>query len=117
MVVEDDTSVRLLVVEVLCDLGYAAVEATNADAAIAHLQAGPAFDLLITDVGLPGMNGRQLADVAREIVPGLRVLFITGYAATATNRGDFLDEGMDMITKPFDLERLARKIREMLGNA
>jgi len=61
------------------------------------------------------MNGRQLADAARELIPGLKILFMTGYAATATDRGDFLDEGMDMITKPFDLEQLGRKIREMLG--
>ena len=115
MVVEDDASVRLLVVEVLKDLGYAPFEATQADAAIARMKASPRFDLLITDVGLPGMNGRQLAEVARELIPDLRVLFITGYAARALDRGDFLGEGMDMITKPFDLEQLARKISEMLG--
>ena len=116
MVVEDDASVRMLVVEVLRDLGYAPVEATHADAAIARLRATPKFDLLITDVGLPGMNGRQLAEVAREIVPELKVLFMTGYAASALNRGDFLAEGMEMIAKPFDLEQLGRKIREMLGD-
>jgi two-component SAPR family response regulator len=68
-------------------------------------------------VGLPGMNGRQLAELAREITPELKILFMTGYAATALNRGDFLGPGMDMIIKPFDLEQLGRKIKEMLGSA
>jgi PAS domain S-box-containing protein len=117
MVVEDDASVRMLVTEVLRDLGYAPVEATNADAALARLRAMPQLDLMISDVGLPGMNGRQLAELAREITPELKILFMTGYAATALNRGDFLGPGMDMIIKPFDLEQLGRKIKEMLGSA
>ncbi|MET4636045.1 PAS domain-containing protein [Kaistia defluvii] len=115
LVVEDDPSVRLLVVEVLQDLGYSAVEAINADMAIAKLRQNGAIDLMISDVGLPGMNGRQLADVARDILPGLKVLFITGYAANAVNKDAFLADGMDMITKPFNLEQLALKIREMLA--
>lgn len=116
LVVEDDPSVRLLVVEVLQDLGYSAIEAVNADMALAELRQNVHFDLMITDVGLPGMNGRQLAEVARDISPGLKVLFITGYAANAVNKSAFLAEGMDMITKPFDLEQLALKIREMLAD-
>ncbi|HEV7283793.1 MAG TPA: ATP-binding protein, partial [Kaistia sp.] len=115
LVVEDDPSVRLLVVEVLQDLGYSAVEAINADMAMAKLRQNGAIDLMISDVGLPGMNGRQLADVARDILPGLKVLFITGYAANAVNKDAFLADGMDMITKPFNLEQLALKIREMLA--
>ncbi len=116
MVVEDDESVRLLVVEVLRDLGYAPAQAGNAETALIRMRSTP-FDLLISDVGLPGTNGRQLAEMAREIYPDLRVLFMTGYAATATNRGDFLGEGMEMITKPFDLEQLALKIRGMLATS
>ncbi|RDJ20857.1 PAS domain S-box protein [Bosea caraganae] len=115
LVVEDDSSVRLLVVEVLRDLGYSAIEAVNADLAIEKLRQNDHFDLMISDVGLPGMNGRQLAEVARDIHPGLKVLFITGYAANAINKNEFLADGMDMISKPFDLEQLARKIREMLA--
>jgi len=114
IVVEDDESVRLLVVEALRDLGYSPVEAANADDALVHLNAAP-FDLLVSDVGLPGTNGRQLAEIAKAVNPNLKVLFMTGYAATATNRGDFLGEGMDMITKPFDLEQLAQKVRSMLA--
>ncbi len=115
LVVEDDPSVRLLVVEVLQDLGYSAIEAVNADGAIAKLRQDVHFDLMISDVGLPGMNGRQLAEVARGLLPSLKVLFITGYAANAVNRSAFLADGMDMISKPFDLEQLARKIRGMLA--
>ena len=115
LVVEDDPSVRLLVVEVLQDLGYSAIEALNADMAIVKLRKNAAIDLMISDVGLPGMNGRQLAEVARDIIPGLKVLFITGYAANAVNKDAFLAEGMDMITKPFNLEQLGHKIREMLA--
>ena len=107
LVVEDDAAVRLLVVEVLRDLGYIPAEATHADAALALLRANADFDLLISDVGLPGLNGRQLAELAREILPELKVLFMTGYAATATNRRDFLGKDMDMISKPFALEELA----------
>ncbi|WP_421695982.1 PAS domain-containing protein [Aestuariivirga sp.] len=114
LVVEDDESVRLLVCEVLRDLGYAPLEAADANAAIEKLTANPDFDLLITDVGLPGMNGRQLADVARELTPSIGVLFMTGYAAGARDRTEFLGDNMDMISKPFDLEQLASKIREML---
>jgi len=116
LVVEDDPSVRLLVVEVLQDLGYSAVEAVNADMAIAKLRQDIHFDLMISDVGLPGMNGRQLAEVARDLIPDLKVLFITGYAANAVNKSAFLADGMDMISKPFDLEQLARKIRAMLAD-
>jgi PAS domain S-box-containing protein len=117
LIVEDDPSVRLLVVEVLQDLGYSAIEAVNADVAIAQLRKSAGIDLMISDVGLPGMNGRQLAEVARGIIPGLKVLFITGYAANAVNKDAFLAEGMDMITKPFNLEQLALKIREMLATS
>lgn len=115
LVVEDDPSVRLLVVEVLQDLGYSAIEAVDADGAIAKIRQNIHFDLMISDVGLPGMNGRQLAEVARGLLPGLKVLFITGYAANAVNRSAFLADGMEMISKPFDLEQLARKIRGMLA--
>ncbi len=115
MIVEDDPSVRLIVLEVLEELGYTAIEAIDARHAIPILQSSRRIDLLVSDVGLPGMNGRQLAEVARETRPDLRVLFITGYAQNAAVRGGFLDHGMDMMTKPFAIDALATKIREMLG--
>ena len=115
MVVEDDPSVRLIVLDVLEELGYRAIEAADARTAIPMLQSDRRIDLLISDVGLPGMNGRQLAEIARETRPDLRILFITGYAENAAVRSGFLDHGMDMMTKPFAIDALATKIREMLG--
>ncbi len=115
LVVEDEESVRMLIVEVLDELGYRVLQAANGDAAMPHLKAATPIDLLITDVGLPGLNGRQVAEVARQHRPGLRVLFVTGYAANASVRATFLDPGMEMISKPFAVRELAAKIAEMLG--
>nr|WP_251009939.1 response regulator [Pseudomonas fluorescens] len=114
LIVEDDPAVRVLVSAVLSELGYAFVEAADADSAVPILQSGQRIDLLISDVGLPGMNGRQLAEIGRQIRPDLRVLFITGYAEHAAVRGGFLDPGMQMITKPFTFDLLTAKVREMI---
>lgn len=114
LVVEDDPSVRMLVVEVLRDLGYSALEAVDATTATVALEKNPHLDLLISDVGLPGMNGRQLAEIAREIIPHLPVLFMTGYAANAVNKEAFLAEGMHMISKPFDIDEFAIVIHKIL---
>jgi PAS domain S-box-containing protein len=114
LVVEDDDSVRLLIVEVLKELGYVAVEVGDTDAALRILDTGRRIHLMISDVGLPGMNGRQLAEVARQRRPDLPVLFITGYAAGAARRSDILGPGMEMISKPFAMDALAVKIREMI---
>jgi DNA-binding response OmpR family regulator len=73
------------------------------------------IDLLVTDVGLPGMNGRQLADQARETRPDLKVLFITGYAESVAIADGFLQPGMEMITKPFELDNLSGRIRAMIS--
>ena len=115
MVVEDDPAVRLIVTEVLEEVGYGVVEAVDAQAAIPILESQQRIDLLISDVGLPGLNGRQLAEIARQSRPDLKILFITGYAHNATVRAGFLDHGMDMMTKPFAVDALARKIRDILG--
>ena len=72
------------------------------------------LDLLITDVGLPGLNGRQIAEIARQHRPNLKILFVTGYAEHATGHAPFLEPGMEMVTKPFALDALALKIREMI---
>ncbi len=114
LVVEDDSSVRMLVIEVLGELGYEAIEFARADDAIPVLASPKRVDLLVTDVGLPGLNGRQLADIAREHRPNLPVLFMTGYAAAA-RRGDFLAGGMEMIAKPFAVDALGLKIRQMIA--
>ncbi|WP_245457447.1 response regulator [Rhizobium leguminosarum] len=115
LVVEDDDSVRLLICEVLADLSYEAVEASNADAAIPIIASPRAIDLLISDVGLPGMNGRQLAEVARQHRPKLPVIFVTGYAQNATAKAEFLGSNMAMIGKPFAVEVLAEKISNMIS--
>ncbi|HEX4179989.1 MAG TPA: PAS domain S-box protein [Caulobacteraceae bacterium] len=116
LLVEDDSSVRLLIGEVLRDLGYACIEASDGQTALPMLVSNVRLDLMITDVGLPGLNGRQLADLARQHRPGLKVLFVTGYAEHATGGKGFLEPGMAMVTKPFTLDALALKIREILGS-
>jgi CheY-like chemotaxis protein len=114
LLVEDDSSVRLLIVEVLRELGYASLQAADGQAALPVLASNARLDLMITDVGLPGLNGRQLAEIARQHRPELKILFVTGYAERALERGTFLASGMEMVTKPFILESLALKIREMI---
>ena len=114
LVVEDEPVIRNLIVEVLQDLGYRALEAPDGPAGLKILQSPQRIDLLVTDVGLPGINGRQLADAARETRPRLKVLFITGYAENATLANGFLDPGMEMITKPFAVEALANRIRNII---
>lgn len=114
LIVEDDPAVRALVSEVLNELGYAFIEAGQATDAVPILESAQRIDLLISDVGLPGMNGRQLAEIARQLRPELKVLFITGYAEHAAVRAGFLDTGMELITKPFAFDHLTSKVREMI---
>src|SRR4051812_44141404 len=117
LVVEDETAVRDLVVDVLEELGYRAVEAADGPSGLRLLQSDMRVDLLVTDVGLPGLNGRQLADAARQHRPDLKVLFMTGYAENATIANGFLQPGMQMITKPFAIEALAARIRDTIEGA
>jgi len=114
LIVEDDPAVRVLVCAVLKELGYAYVEAGDANTAVPIIESDQRIDLMISDVGLPGMNGRQLAEIGRQIRPELKVLFITGYAEHAAVRGGFLDPGMQLITKPFTFDLLTAKVREMI---
>jgi PAS domain S-box-containing protein len=111
LVIEDEPVVRGLIVEVLADLGFAALEATDGPSGLEILQSRQKIDLLISDVGLPGLNGRQLADAARKLRPGLKVIFMTGYAEVAASAQGFLAPGMTLITKPFAMADLAAKIR------
>jgi signal transduction histidine kinase/PAS domain-containing protein/ActR/RegA family two-component response regulator len=115
LVVEDEPVVRDIVVEILQDLGYLPLQATDGPSGLKVLQSRRRIDLLVTDVGLPGgINGRQLADFAREHRPELKVLFITGYAENAAIAAGFLEPGMEMITKPFATDALGAKVRAML---
>jgi PAS domain S-box-containing protein len=116
LVVEDEPVVRSVIVEMLQDEGYRVLEAVDGPSGLRVLRDTPQIDLLVTDVGLPGMNGRQLADQARETRPELKILFITGYAESVAMAKGFLLPGMEMITKPFDLENLSQRIRAMVTN-
>jgi CheY-like chemotaxis protein len=100
------------------DLGYSAIEAADGATGLKVLQSGRRIDLLVTDVGLPGgMNGRQVADAARALRPGLKVMFITGYAENALLNHGHLDPGMHVLTKPFAMDVLAIRIRTVIAGA
>jgi PAS domain S-box-containing protein len=114
LVVEDDATVRLILADVLTELGYNVLLASDARPAIPILQSDRRIDLMVSDVMLPHINGRKLADIARVSRPDLKVLFVTGYAENAAVRGDFLEPGMDMLTKPFALGALSAKVRAMI---
>ncbi|WP_336486907.1 PAS domain-containing hybrid sensor histidine kinase/response regulator [Methylobacterium nigriterrae] len=118
LVVDDEPTVRMLVTEVLEELGYTAIEAADSAAGLKVLQSDVRIDLLVTDVGLPGgMNGRQMADAGRVTRPDLKVLFITGYAENAVVGNGHLEPGMAVLTKPFVVETLGVRIREMIAQA
>ncbi len=118
LVVDDEATVRMLATEVLGELGYRTLEAEDGAAGLRVLRSGARIDLLITDVGLPGgTNGRQVADAARALRPGLKVLFITGYAETAVLSHGHLEPGMHVLVKPFALETLAARVKDLLSRA
>jgi PAS domain S-box-containing protein len=115
LIIDDEPTVRMLVSEVLADLGYVAIEAEDGAAGLKVLNSAARIDLLVTDVGLPGgLNGRQIADAARSVRPGLKVLFITGYAENAVLSHGHLDHGMHVMTKPFAMDALATRIRDLI---
>ena len=114
LVVEDEALVRILVVQTLEEAGYRVVETCDAPEALARLDSLPRLDLLVTDVGLPGMNGRQLAELVRQARPGTPVLFMTGYAHNAAVGGEDLEPGMSLIDKPFAIDALAARVDAIL---
>ena len=116
LVVDDEPTVRLLVTDVLEDLGYRVIEAADSAGGLRVLQSDARIDLLITDVGLPGgLNGRQMADAGRKSRTDLRILFITGYAENALFNNGQLDPGMAVLTKPFAVDALAARVRELVA--
>jgi len=116
LLVEDEPAVRIVIVEVLSDLGYTVLEAHSGQSAMRFVQSHARIDLLLTDVGLPGgMNGRQLADAAREHRPGLKVLFLTGYAASAAVGNGRMEQGMEIMTKSFALDALGARVQGMIN--
>ncbi|MFC0406610.1 hybrid sensor histidine kinase/response regulator [Roseomonas elaeocarpi] len=118
LVVDDEPMVRMLIKEVLEEQGYAITEAEDGHSGLAILQSDARIDLVVSDLGLPGgMNGRQMADAARTIRPDLKVLFITGYADRAMIGERNLEQGMQVMTKPFSLDVLASRVAEMTNEA
>jgi CheY-like chemotaxis protein len=118
LVVEDDDKLREYASEVLEELGYRVMRASNGVAALEILSGKDPIDLLLTDVVMPGgVNGRQLADAAVGQRPGLRVLYMTGYTRNAIVHQGRLDLGISMISKPFSFEELASKVRQVLDAA
>lgn len=115
LIVDDEPSVRMLITDILKDLGMAWIEAADSATGLEILQSDARVDLLISDVGLPGgMNGRQMADAGRSVRPGLQVLFITGYAETAVLDKGHLEPGIAVLTKPFSMDAMAERIRSMI---
>ena len=119
LVVDDEPTVLMLVTDVLeDDMGYRVIEAADSASGLKVLQSDVRLDLLITDVGLPGgLNGRQMAEAGREVRPELKVLFITGYAENAVLNNGHLSADMQVMTKPFAVESLAGRIRELIDGA
>ena len=117
LVVEDDGDVREYIVASLTRLGYRTIEAGEASAALTIMENHPEVDLLLTDVGLPGLNGRQLAEQASRRLPGVKILFISGYARNAIVHNGVLDPGVELLPKPFTMDSLARKLDQVLQSA
>jgi CheY-like chemotaxis protein len=114
LVVEDDARVRSLTADTLTELGYSVLEAESAAAALRQLEMNAHIDLLFTDVVMPDTDGRRLADEARKRRPQLDVLFTTGYTRNAVVHNGVLDPGVELIVKPYSIDRLARKVRDLL---
>jgi signal transduction histidine kinase/CheY-like chemotaxis protein len=116
LLVEDDADVRRFTADALTELGHRVKALDNAQSALACLADGEAFDLLLTDVVMPGMDGRRLADEALRRKPDLKVLFMTGYTPNAIIHNGVLDPGTHLLSKPFAVAQLAEKVRIVLGN-
>jgi CheY-like chemotaxis protein len=115
LVVDDEPAVRMLLVDLLQEVGYTVIEAATGAEALEILEADTPIDLMITDVGLPGgMNGRQVASVARALRPRQKVLFITGYAETGALSHAHLEAGMHVLTKPFEIASFTARVRQIL---
>jgi signal transduction histidine kinase/ActR/RegA family two-component response regulator len=115
LIVEDEPTVRMLIADVIEELGYTSIEASDSTAGLAILQSDVRVDLLITDVGLPGgINGRQMVEAARHPRPDLKVLLVTGYAENLASAHGNLDPGMSLLAKPFSIDALKNKIHELM---
>ncbi len=116
LLAEDDPSVRLLLVDLLSELRYRVIVAQDGNQAVRHLNSDIHIDLLLTDIGLPGPNGREVAEQARMSRQDLPILFVTGYEGPRAKPSLYVGDRMDLISKPFDLDHLASRIRAMLNS-
>jgi CheY-like chemotaxis protein len=114
LLVEDEARVLELTAASLRELGYTVLEARGAREALDQLESGAAVDLLLTDIVMPEMNGRKLADAAIVLRPDLKVMFMTGFTKNAVVHNGVLDPGVHFLAKPFSLEELSMKLREVL---
>ncbi|CAM5774765.1 hypothetical protein LMIY3S_04686 [Labrys miyagiensis] len=115
LVIEDEMMVQMLIIDTLNDLGFATLEAKDANTALPILQGNQAIDLLITDIGLPGMSGWDLAKAARQARSDLKILFLTGYESVQSQ--DFERDGLqDVMVKPFDMGVFEAKVTAMLAH-
>jgi CheY-like chemotaxis protein len=117
LLVEDDERVRAFAEEALRDLGYQVLTAESAAEALQRISGEPDVDLLLTDVVMPDLNGRQLAEQVLELKPGLPVLYMTGFTRNAVVHNGMLDPGVNFMAKPFTVDQLAAKVREALETA
>jgi CheY-like chemotaxis protein len=118
LVVEDDPQVQSTVVELLTGLGYAVLKANDAEQALAVVASGVHIDLLFTDVVMPGsLRSPDMAKQATQMLPGLKVLFTSGYTQNAIVHGGRLDPGVELLSKPYSRQQLAMKIRQVLGDS
>jgi len=118
LLVDDEPTVRMLLANMLGELGYTVIEASDSEGGLKLLRSDVEIDLLVTDIGLPGcMNGRQMADAGMLVRPGIKTLFISGYAETAVPEYGELQLGMQVLTKPFAIKSIGNRIREILSSA
>jgi two-component system cell cycle response regulator CpdR len=114
LLVEDDTAIREMTKDILSDEGFDVLPTADAETALQCLKTEGPFDLLLSDVGLPGMDGRDLAQIANTLHPTMPILLVTGYAGAAGSRPDFLCCGMKLLRKPFTLTQLLGSVRSLI---
>ncbi|RUZ30094.1 response regulator, partial [Mesorhizobium sp. M7A.F.Ca.CA.001.15.1.1] len=115
LVVEDDARVRVSTVEAIRELGYTVIDAASGEEALQKLAENPKVALLFTDIVMPVMNGRKLAEEAVARMPLLKVIFTTGFTRNAVVHNGVLDHDVHFLAKPFTIEQLAAKLRDVLG--
>ncbi len=115
LIVEDDPGVRKFVVSAARELGFVVIEADSAAVALEHIDRSPDITVLLTDVVMPGITGRQLVDIALDKRPDMKIIYMTGYTRNAIVHNGVLDAGTRLLTKPFTIEELDRELQDILA--